>query len=150
MALVAWGAMAEAQASSGQPRLETRLEAIGARHSTVQLGAGFSAMAGVYTRLGLLASGGAARIGDRTVGTARVEGVLRFHLDPLKQSKRGLYGIVGIGAMDDGTHDWEPRLHVGVGLEGRGGRQVAPAMEVALGGGLRVALAFRGTRPGRR
>ncbi|MGQ0646890.1 MAG: hypothetical protein ACT4P7_04930 [Gemmatimonadaceae bacterium] len=138
-----------AQNTAG-PRIEGRLEAISARHTTLQLGGGFNTAAGTYVRVGLAAAGGLTRRGGRTRGTARVDGVLRFLLDPFKEQRRGLYGLAGVSAMDDGTRAWEPRVFVGLGLEGRGGRQIIPAVEIALGGGLRVAGVFRRARTNRR
>ena len=143
------GRSARAQETSG-PRGEARLEVIAARHATVQLGAGVAVTAGPYMRVGLLAAGGATRRDDHTLATGRADAFLRFHLDPFRESRIGLYGIAGAGVMDDGSRTWEPRVFIGLGFEGRGGRRITPAVEAALGGGARLALALRGSRPGRR
>jgi hypothetical protein len=140
---------ASAQRSAG-PRVEGRVEVIAARHSTVQAGAGFNAAAGNYVRWGLLAAAGVASRDDRAVATWRADAVVRFLLDPFRESPRGLYGLAGVSAMDDGSRDIEPAIVVGVGVEGRARGAVIPAVELALGGGTRLAVVLRRTRPGRR
>jgi hypothetical protein len=148
LALVAPGS-AWAQRSTG-PRIEGRVEAIAARHTTVQAGLGFNLLAGNYVRWGVVAAAGASNRDDRTLATWRADAVVRFLLDPFRESPRGLYGLAGVSAIDDGSRDVEPAIFVGVGLEGRAHGAVIPAVELALGGGTRFAVVLRRTRPSRR
>ncbi len=87
------------------PRAEVRLDGIVARRGTVQLGAGFNLASGPYLRWGVLGGVGATTHADRTVATWRADGVVRFVLDPLRESRRGVYGLAGLSLMDDGTRD---------------------------------------------
>lgn len=123
---------------------------IAARHSTVQAGAGFNVPAGNYVRWGLVAAAGATRRDDRTVATWRADAVVRFLLDPFRESPRGLYGLAGVSVLDDGSRAVEPAILIGVGVEGRARGAMIPSVELALGGGARVAVVLRRTRPNRR
>ena len=136
--------------TAGGARAELRLETIAARRTTVQAGAGFNAMAGPYVRWGLVVAGGATRTHDLLAATWRADAVVRFVLDPFRESRRGLYGLAGVSAMDDGSGTWEPRVLVGVGIEGRAHGRAIPSLELALGGGVRVAAVVRRTRHNRR
>lgn len=130
--------------------MEGRVEVIAARHTTVQAGGGFNVAAGTYVRWGIVAAAGATRRDDRPVATWRADAVVRFLLDPYRESPRGLYGLAGVSAMDDGSRDVEPAILIGVGLEGRARGAAIPSVELALGGGARVAVVLRRTRPSRR
>lgn len=138
-----------AQRSSGA-RIEGRVEVIAARHATAQAGLGFNLVAGNYVRWGLVAAAGATRRDDRTVATWRADGVVRFLLDPFRESPRGIYGLAGVSVMDDGSRDIEPAVLVGVGVEGRAHGAAIPAVELSLGGGARFAVVLRRTRLNRR
>lgn len=135
---------------TADPRIEGRVEVIAARHTTIQAAAGFNMAAGNYVRWGLVAAVGATRRDDHTAATWRADAVVRFLLDPFRESPRGLYGLAGVSAMDDGSRDVEPAILVGVGVEGRARGAVIPALELALGGGTRFAMVLRRTRPRRR
>ena len=132
------------------PRPEVRFDAIVARYATLQAGVGVNAAAGAYLRWGVVAGAGASRQNGRDVATARVDGVVRFLLDPFRESRRAPYGIAGVSLMDDGSHDWEPRALIGLGLEGSSRGRVIPSIELALGGGVRVSAVVRRGRANRR
>jgi hypothetical protein len=114
------------------------------------LGAGGIGRLGTYARGVLLVAGGAARVDDRTRGSARVEGVVRFLLDPLRERRLGAYAGAGVSASWIDGDGWRTPLVVAFGVEGprRGGH--ALAAEVGLGGGARLALVLRGAGPRRR
>lgn len=131
------------------PRAEWRLDVVAGTRTTGQIGAGFNVPAGAYTRLGIDLAVGATRHEGATVATGRLDGVARFLLDPFRESPVGVYGIAGASLIHDGDR-WEPRLLVGVGLEGRPRGRLIPAGEVALGGGVRVGLVLRRSRRDRR
>lgn len=147
--LVGVAPLARAQRAAG-PRPELRLEAIVSRHTSVQAGVGVNAAAGTYLRWGLVAAAGATQRDGRTVATWRADVVVRFLLDPFRESPRGVYGLSGISTVDDGSRHVKPAVFVGAGIEGRPHGAVIPAVELALGGGARVAFVVRRTRPGRR
>ncbi len=139
---------------------EVRADGAFGREGGVFAGLGLFGDAGLYTRLGLVAMAGLSRdplaLGaadddGQLVPGARVEALARFHLDPLRLSRRGTYlgGGVAAALRDGAAPRWQ--LVALVGLEGaptRGG--LAPALEVGLGGGVRVGMALRGARAARR
>ena len=148
--LASWfPAIAFGQLNTG-PQPEIRVEAITGDPWSLLAGAGVNMAAGVYTRLGVNAAAGIARADARSQLAARVDGIGRFLLDPFRQSRTGLYGLAGVSAMyleDDG---WTPRVVLGLGLEGRARGRRITSIEVALGGGVRVAIVMRRVRPGGR
>lgn len=133
-----------------RPRLEVQAGVVAAQEATMQAGVGVHLAAGVYTRLAVVGAAGLAWPDDTRRLTARVDGVVRFHLDPLRESRLGLYGLAGVSAMDDGVGPWEPRALVGLGVEGSRRTGWVPALELALGGGWRVTGVLRRPRPNRR
>ncbi len=140
---------AQSQSSAGRIQPEVRLEFIGARDPVVQFGAGVWLRAGTYVRIGLLGATGAAVRSDSAVLASRIDLQARYVLDPFAESRWGVYGIGGVSLMHVRGGDVEPRLVLGVGLEGRP-RRVVRAVEAGLGGGARLALAIRRAVPGRR
>ena len=120
----------------------------------LELGAGAAIPMGNYVRIALLAGGGLARddrrgsgpTGDR-VAAARADIVARFEIDPFHQSLHGLYG--GAGASYLATEGERSRVYLtllaGLELHDRG--HVAPALELALGGGVRLGVVLRRATP---
>lgn len=125
---------------------EGRLEGIAARTSALQGGIAVNVPAGRYVRIGALGAAGAAWRSGEQRASARVEGVARFLLDPFRESRLGLYGVGGVSVMYDGFEHTRPNVVVGAGVEGppRNGRAIAA--ELALGGGVRVAVVLRRAR----
>ena len=105
---------------------------------------------GTYTRLGINAAVGMGRAESWTLTAARVDGIGRFLLDPFRQSRTGLYGLAGVSAMYLEHDGWTPRVVLGLGLEGRAHGRRITSVEVALGGGVRLAIVVRRARPGGR
>lgn len=143
--LAATAADAGAQRPAGR-QFEGRVDAIAATTSSVQGGVALNAPAGLYVRLGAAAAGGVAWRDGAARSAARGDLFARFLLDPFGQSRLGFYGVGGLSAMYDGFEGWRPRILAGIGLESpvRNGR--AWGGELALGGGLRLALFVRGAR----
>lgn len=142
-----------AQRATGlQP--EGRVEVIAGRTTQLLGGVGVNVPAGVYLRLGLSAAVGGVIAGagpDEASGTvAHVDVRSRFHLDPFRQSRVGLYGLAGVSAMYHEDDDWKPRIVLGLGLEGPARRGVLTGVEFALGGGTRIAIVLRRARPAAR
>lgn len=129
---------------------EFRVEYIGGDPWYLLGGAGATLPAGVYTRLGLNGAAGLARTDSATRTAARIDGTVRFLLDPFRQSNFGLYGVAGVSGMYREMDGWTPRVLIGLGLEGKIRRGMASSIEVALGGGARVALVLRRARADRR
>jgi hypothetical protein len=132
------------------PLSEFRVEFIGGDPWYLLAGAGATLPAGVYTRLGLNGAIGVAKTDSATRTAARIDGTVRFLLDPFRQSNFGLYGLAGVSGMFRETDGWTPRVLLGLGLEGKVRRGMASSVEVALGGGARVSLVLRRARPDRR
>ncbi|MDF1502457.1 hypothetical protein [Roseisolibacter sp. H3M3-2] len=140
-----------APAAARAQAAEARVDGIVARDGGVLAGAGLFGDAGLYARLGVVALGGVVRApGGGAVAAGRLEALARFHIDPLRQSRRGIYAGGGLAAAvrRGGAPAWQ--LVAQLGAEGRPRGGVAPAVEVGLGGGARVALVLRRARPQRR
>ncbi|GLC24367.1 hypothetical protein [Roseisolibacter agri] len=138
---------------------EVRVDGAFGREGGAFGGAGLFGDAGLYTRVGVVAAVGLARDpdgvgpgdGSRTVvPAARLEALARFHLDPLRMARRGVYlgGGVAAAVRDGAAPRWQ--LVALLGVEGAPRGRLAPAVELGLGGGVRVAVALRRARPGRR
>lgn len=155
LATCAQAASAQAQRPAGA-QFEGRVDAIAAATPSLQGGVAFNAPAGLYVRLGVAAAGGiawrdgASRGATSSQGAsslaARTDLFARFLLDPFGQSRLGLYGVGGLSAMYDGFERWRPRVVAGVGLESRVAKGRVWGGELALGGGVRVALFVRNAR----
>jgi hypothetical protein len=126
---------------------EARLDAVGVG-PTLLAGAGVFTDAGLYGRVGATAGLGVETGGPaRAVAEAAVVG--RFVLDPLRQARVGVYAGAGLGARVVAGATRGFLLGV-AGLEGRARGGVAPAVEVGIGGGVRVTAVLRRARPARR
>jgi hypothetical protein len=160
LALCVCPAAARAQRAPTPARVvpELRLDGGFGRDDAGLLGAGAFLDAGLYTRVGLVVAAGLARVpgvaaadGDAgVVPVGRVEALARFHLDPQRLSRRGVYAGGGLAVAVREASAPRYQLVGLLGLEGAARGGLAPAVEVGLGGGLRVALALRRARPGRR
>jgi len=131
------------------PQWEARVEGTAAREPAAHAGVGLNVRAGYYARVGLTVAAGAARGADDIWrGSQRVDAAVRFLLDPFTEERHGLYGGAGVSVRhDDGS--FAPSLLLLAGLEGRPRRGISPALEVGIGGGVRVGVVLRRTRPGR-
>jgi hypothetical protein len=120
----------------------------------LELGAGAAIPMGNYVRIALLAGGGLARddrngsqtSGDR-VAAARADIVARFQIDPFHQSRRALYGGSGLSYLATEGERGRVYLTLLAGLELRDRGHVAPAIELALGGGVRLGVVLRRAVP---
>jgi len=117
---------------------------------SLELGGGLIARAGYYGRIALVAGAGGAWRDGRAAGTAHVDLVSRFLLDPFREVRWGLYG--GGGA----TFRWsergraQPYLLLVGGVEGPEHGTWRPAVELGLGGGARLGIVLRRARNGAR
>jgi hypothetical protein len=136
-----------------QPQL--RVDAIASRENTValQLGLGAELPLGYYARAGVIGAGGVTFRNDVTTGSGRADVLVRFLLDPFRETNWGVSAGAGISVR------YEPGLSPNklteflvalIDVEGPRMRRVVPAVQVGLGGGWRAGLVLRGYRQGRR
>lgn len=155
-AAVAGAPAARAQQPETPPLApELRVDLIAGHAAAIQLGGGVQLPAGYYARIGLDAAVGTA-IGDRTASgrrglDGRLDLLARFLLDPFRQTAYGL--SLGGGASlraEPGDHV-RPVLLVALDIEGRrSARGFVPAVQVGLGGGLRMGVVLRRAAVGAR
>ena len=156
MALAVGGAAryAEAQPRGQQPpprwQPEARADFIGARAEAAHIGFGLTAPAGMYVRLGIVGAAGQAWANGESMAAGRVEGLVRFVVDPLREFRWAPYAAGGIGAIYDRSEKWRGVLVGVLGVEGPVIGHVVPAIEAGFGGGARVGVAVRRAMRGRR
>ena len=117
---------------------------------TLQAGVGVNLPLGSYARLELDGAGGVTRRADEDHHSGRGDAIVRFLLDPFAESPWGLSiggGMSALFAEGARTHAY---LVVVADVEGPRVGGIVPAVQVGLGGGLRVGLVARAYRPGRR
>ncbi len=129
---------------------EVRADYIGSRAAAAHLGFGLNVPATAYVRLGIVAALGQAWSGGDATIAGRVDGLVRFVVDPLRESRWAPYAAGGIGGIYDGSEKWRGVLVGALGAEGPVAGHVVPAIEVGFGGGVRVGVAFRRAMRGRR
>ena len=117
---------------------------------SAQTAAGVHITSGTYVRIALLAGYGRAWDDEQSGTSYRLEVQGRFHLDPLRSTRFGLYGIGGVVTGHDPFADWQSRLVLGAGVELPAYARATLAVEAALAGGLRVSVATRRVPLGRR
>lgn len=139
--------VARAQLPTPSAHPEARLDVIAGHQPAVQLGAGLQVPMGYYVRVGLdgavgVATGAAAPSAGRA--DARADLVVRFLLDPFRQSAYGLSVGGGVSARAEPGDHVRPRLLVAADLEGRRSTHgLVPALQVGLGGGVRIGVIVR-------
>lgn len=133
-----------AQQQPTRPYVEYRADAIFARGTTTQLGAGVVLPLGVYVRLGVDAAAGSTwRYGD-TFGSGRVDAIARFLLDPFRESRLGLSLGGGVSApIGSAVPSQPPYLTAVLDVEWGRHRGTTPALEIGLGGGTRIGIVLR-------
>jgi hypothetical protein len=100
--------------------------------------------------MAFLVGGGRAWDDELESSSYRIEVQGRFHLDPSRAARFGLYGIGGVSATHDQFSDWQSRLVVGAGIELAAHGRATWAIEMALAGGVRLTVATRRLTIGRR
>jgi len=145
---------AHAQSASGpSPRRfqpEARADFIGARAAAAHVGAGVSVPASTYVRLGMVVAAGQAWSDGEAGVAGRVDGLVRFVVDPLREFRWAPYASGGLSAIYDRAEDWRAVIVGVLGIEGPAARGVVPAVEIGFGGGVRVGVAIRRAMTGRR
>ena len=148
VALVASAVPLAAQGYIVTPKLqpEVRVEAVVAQRASTLVMAGANVPMGLYVRAGAAAGVGAVAVGGRARLAQRADFSLRFLLDPFAETGWGPYVGGGFTVRRDGTDRGDAGLLLALGVEGRRGRRWSPAVELALGEGVRAALVLRRSR----
>lgn len=149
LSLVLCASSLPAQTRQG-PLPEARLDVIEADATAIHAGVGLGFPIGVYVRPAILLAAGPATNGDVWRTSVRMDAVARFLLDPLRESSLGLYGAGGVSALHDPWGHWRGVITLALGLELPARAGGVWAVEVGLGGGVRLGVALRRLRPGRR
>jgi hypothetical protein len=150
------GATREAHSQQGgqqqAPRIqpEARADFIGSRAAAAHLGVGVSVPASTYVRLGVVGAVGQAWSGGDASIAGRVDALVRFIVDPLREFRWAPYATGGIGGIYDGQEKWRGVLVGALGIEGPATGRIVPAVEVGFGGGARVGVVVRRAMRGRR
>ena len=129
---------------------ELRVDVLTGDVISAQTAAGVHITSGMYARLALFGGFGRAWSDGRQGNSYRFEVQGRFHLDPLRTTRFGLYGLGGIATSHDPFADWQSRLVLGAGVELPAYARATLAVEAALAGGLRLSIATRRVPLGRR
>lgn len=148
MLLLGCTAPLDAQQIGFAPRVqhEVRAEAAMARYGSAAVLVGANVPMGYYVRTGLAAGGGVADGPDGMMRSLRLDGTVRFLLDPFAEHKWGPYAGGGLSVRQNGDARPDVGLLLVLGFEGARRGRWTPAVECSLGEGVRVALAWRRTR----
>jgi hypothetical protein len=153
-AVLAGSASAAAQELAAPPIApQLRADVIDARdYTAVQAGGGVQIPAGLYVRVDLIgAAGVSVAHGNGASGTSasgRIDLIGRFLLDPFQQARWGLSVGGGLSLLAREGDRVRPLLAVVADLERRRTTPgIAPAVQVGLGGGLRIGGALRWGTP---
>ena len=149
---VARAAEAQPARRASAPRFqpEVRADFVDARAPAAHLGVGVSVPASTYVRLGIVAAAGEAWANGTTTAAGRVDGLVRFVVDPLREFRWAPYASGGVGAIYDGDERWRGVLIGALGIEGPVTGRIVPAFEVGFGGGARIGVSLRRAMQGRR
>ena len=133
--------------SPSQIMAEFRLDAIAARSTTVQLGGALLHGIGPSLRLGGVVGVGRTHgsLDDHgenhgTENSVRVEALARFVIDAPTESRWRPYGQAGLGVLWVRGATGRPLVSAVVGARHDAIGPIRPAVELGLGGGLRVAV----------
>jgi len=129
-----------------RPYSELRADVIVAPMNSALLGVGEQFPLGYYTRFGLDVSGGVARKDDATFATARVDALMRFLLDPFRETGWALSAGAGVTVRYVAPDEWRPFLALVLDIEGKRAGPITPAFQLGLGGGVRLGVVLRGSR----
>lgn len=133
-----------AQASIRTPAYaEYRLDAIDGRATSVQAGAGITVPMGVYVRLAAIGALGPQFRDGGTQLTGRTDVIARFLLDPFRQMPVALSMGGGVSVPYERSGRIRPMLTAVIDVEGKRRGGLTPALQVGLGGGVRVGVALR-------
>jgi hypothetical protein len=142
-ALLVVARVTAAQGLVPPPYAEYRLDAIDGHGTTVQGGLGLTVPMGIYVRVAAIGGIGSQWRDGRTLLAGRTDVIVRFVLDPFRQTPFGLSVGGGISVPYEQNVVTRPYLTAIVDVEGRAHGRITPAVQIGLGGGARIGLAFR-------
>ena len=130
------------------PRIQPELhaEAVVARRFSALVMGGANTPLGMYVRAGAAVGVGVADAENGAVTAMRADVAIRFLLDPFAENAWGPYAGGGITVRRDGAEPCRTGLLLIFGVEGRRARRWTPAVEAALGEGVRFAVVLRKKR----
>lgn len=138
-------AVVRAQATDARVMPELRADAIVAGHRTVlEAGGGVEIPAGYYARIAVIAAAGADVLSGGGRASGRLDVIGRFLFDPFRQNQWALSAGAGVSVRADAGELVRPWLVGVLDLEGPlNGSGFAPAVQLGLGGGVRLGGAVR-------
>ncbi|MDP1890752.1 MAG: hypothetical protein Q8K55_07625 [Gemmatimonadaceae bacterium] len=125
---------------------EVRAEAVVARRVSALVMGGANTPLGMYVRAGAAVGAGVADSENGAVVALRADVAIRFLLDPFAENAWGPYAGGGLTVRRDGSEHSRAGLLLIFGVEGRRARRWTPAVEAALGEGVRLAVVWRKKR----
>ncbi len=125
---------------------EWRLEAAIAREPSALIMAGANVPMGFYVRSGLAVGVGVVGSGHSARLAQRADVTMRFLLDPFAETRWGPYAGGGLTVRRNGADRAAAGLLLVLGVEGARDARWRPAVELALGEGVRAAVVFRRAR----
>lgn len=138
---------------SSLPQLELRADVIDVRSprsGTLHGGAGANIPLGIYARLEIVGAAGVARRDTIDHASGRVDVLARFLLDPFRETPWGFSIGGGMSAFFAQGARAREYLVVVTDVEAPRMFGVVPALQIGLGGGVRVGLVLRQYRADRR
>lgn len=137
------------RAPAGGAAVEARAEMLAARNTTMHGGAAALWPVSPFLRVGVLAAAGVTRgpaTSDDHAASARAEVVARFTPNPDPAARWRPYGQATAGVLAVRGNTGRALVSVAVGAEHAPIGIIRPAIELGIGGGLRVAIALRRAR----
>jgi hypothetical protein len=131
--------------SDGGVRPEVRLDAVHlGNREALQGGAGVQIPLGYYTRVGIVGAAGVSGRASKSRASGRLDVLARFVFDPFRQTRWGFSAGAGVSLSVREGDRVRPHLATVLDLEGpRSSRGIAPAIQIGLGGGVRVGAGLR-------
>jgi hypothetical protein len=136
------------QPQTPAPKPELRVDVIAGNQSSVQAGGGVQIPVGYYARIGVDVGAGVGGPWRSTSTHRSLDGRLdvlaRFLIDPFRQTAYGFSLGGGISLRAEPGDRVRPLLLVAAELEGRRAASGwVPAVQVGLGGGVRIGVLLR-------
>ena len=121
-----------------------RIDGIVARGTSEHVGAGIEVPLDIYTREGIYAEGGVTERDGSVVPSGRIDLLTRFLLDPYRQNRWGLSLGGGITVpLNESRNPTRPNVAIVLDLEGPRSGRISPAVQLGLGGGVRLGVVLR-------
>lgn len=111
---------------------------------SVEAGAGVQIPAGYYVRIGVIGAAGTTFDDGSSSASGRVDILGRFLFDPFRQSGLGVSAGAGLSLRAQRGDRVRPLLMAALDIEGRQrGNGMSPAIQLGLGGGVRLGVGLR-------